>query len=129
RGRDRVAAPAEGFLHESGLPVVLGAAVRFDVHLPESDGRPGLSLRVARRAPHNSYPRPRRSRRHGATPRQRANVGAVGAGRIPAGPSAEGARARTPGSRQGREAATQGGARSREGDTIAGTVAVLTTLC
>src|SRR5207245_4554075 len=75
RGRDRVAAPEKGLLHESGFPVVLGAAVRLDVHLHESDGRTGRYFRVARRLPHNSYPRPRRSSRHGATPPPRANVG------------------------------------------------------
>src|SRR6058998_3061728 len=51
RGRDRVAAPEEGLLHESALAVVLGAAVRFDVHLHEPDGRTGRYFRVARRAP------------------------------------------------------------------------------
>src|SRR5205809_1142069 len=123
-GRNRMAAPEQGLLHEPGFPVILGATVRFDVDLHGAAGRSGRYFRVARSAPHNSYPRARRSRRHGVRPGQRADVCAVAACRVPAVASAEGARARTPGSGKGGETATQSREGSSESEPTSGSIAI-----
>src|SRR5881628_3857163 len=123
-GRNRMAAPEQGLLHEPSFPVILGATVRFDVDLHGAAGRSGRYFRVARSAPHNSYPRARRSRRHGVRPGQRADVCAVAACRVPAVASAEGARARTPGSGKGGETATQSREGSSESEPTSGSIAI-----
>src|SRR3990172_5827145 len=63
RGGDRVPVPGEGLLHETGLAVILGAAVRLDVHLHGATNARGvfstfrgyLSRDLCRSSTYNSY--------------------------------------------------------------------------